>query len=892
MAEAREALRLAESDPVRAVAAAARAARAGRAVRDCAAGAVAERAWGLALRHRGDLDSAITHLREAVRLGRRAGSARLAGEARITLAFALTERGRPQRALSEIDAAIRELDGVPAAQARTQRGTILLGLGRVTEALASYRDALPVLREAGDLLWVYRVVWNRGLAHAFRHEFAAAETDLREAERLAHRLELSLSVGFAQSNLGFILARRGDVPAALKYFDEAEHRIREHSAQVGTLLQDRSELLLSVRLVAEARETAEQAIEEYQRERRGIKLPEVRLLLAQAAFLDGDAASALHHAQRAVREFCRHQRQEWAALARLAVLQTQCADEQRCRVSVRRVEDVVATVAAAGWPAAALEGRLLAAKLLLRRGRRTEGQAYLEQASRARRWGGPAILRARGWYAEALLRCSAGNSRGATSAIQAGLRVLDRHHAVLGATDLRAHVAGHRTELTELGLRIALEADRPEQVFQYAELGRASHLLWPPVRPPDDPVLARALAELRATVTEIEERRSADRSVAGLVQRQVGLERKIRDDDWRHGNGGLHPPAAAPVRLSNLATQMRDAALLEFVQLDGMLHAISVIDGQPRLHQLGPVSQADDLLDRIEFAVPRLIHHENDEASRIGAYALLADAAERLDTLLLRPLHWIGDRPLIVVPTGPLQRLPWALLPSCSGRPVTVSPSASLWHTAALRPVPAGRITVAAGPGLQCADEEAAAVAAIYGTTALVGSEATADAVTAALDGARLAHLAAHGQVRADNPLFCSLLLADGPLMVYDLERLRRAPHTVVLAACDTGRPVVRAGDELLGLTATFLALGAAQLVASVLPILDAETAPLMTAFHRLLATGDPPAVALARAQLAAKDDGTAAMVVAAGFVCLGAGLTPDVPIGPMNKVLQPSAEL
>ena len=52
-----------------------------------------------------------------------------------------------------------------------------------------------------------------------------------------------------------------------------------------------------------------------------------------------------------------------------------------------------------------------------------------------------------------------------------------------------------------------------------------------------------------------------------------------------------------------------------------------------------------------------------------------------------------------------------------------------------------------------------------------------------------------------------------------------------------------------MGLSATFLALGTRHVVASVVPVPDAETAPLMIAFHRLLAAGQPPTSALARAQ-------------------------------------------
>src|SRR5664280_2581119 len=98
---------------------------------------------------------------------------------------------------------------------------------------------------------------------------------------------------------------------------------------------------------------------------------------------------------------------------------------------------------------------------------------------------------------------------------------------------------------------------------------------------------------------------------------------------------------------------------------------------------------------------------------------------------------------------------------------------------------------------------EVAALAEHYGDAlALTGAAATAPAVLAGADGARLVHLAAHGCFRADNPLFSCLELADGPLMVYDLEMLRAAPRQLVLSACDSGLSDVRPGGELMGLAA------------------------------------------------------------------------------------------
>jgi AbrB family looped-hinge helix DNA binding protein len=80
--------------------------------------------------------------------------------------------------------------------------------------------------------------------------------------------------------------------------------------------------------------------------------------------------------------------------------------------------------------------------------------------------------------------------------------------------------------------------------------------------------------------------------------------------------------------------------------------------------------------------------------------------------------------------------------------------------------------------------------------------------VLAAIDGAGLAHIAAHGTFRADSPMFSSLRLDDGPMTVHDLERLRRAPFRLILPSCESGLLVPASADELLGLASALLPLG------------------------------------------------------------------------------------
>jgi len=126
--------------------------------------------------------------------------------------------------------------------------------------------------------------------------------------------------------------------------------------------------------------------------------------------------------------------------------------------------------------------------------------------------------------------------------------------------------------------------------------------------------------------------------------------------------------------------------------------------------------------------------------------------------------------------------------------------------------------------------------------------------------------------------------MADGPLTVYDLERIARPPEWMVLSACDAGRSEVHPGDELMGTSAALLSLGTRALVSSVAPVPEDGVSSVMTALHEELAGGTGLAAALAAAQaralpgalpygeLASGQRGAREALAAAVFVCLGAG--------------------
>jgi len=519
------------------------------------------------------------------------------------------------------------------------------------------------------------------------------------------------------------------------------------------------------------------------------------------------------------------------------------------------------------------ESFLIAGRAALALGRREVAHAALSRVSRNRHGHAPAGQRAQAWLAEALVRVDEGRPASARAALAAGLRVVDDYRATLGATELRVHAGTTGAELGALGMRLAAQSGSAAQLLAWAERSRANALRQRPVRPPLDEALAKDLAALRRLVGEIEAAATAGRPTRSLYARQSELERSVRDRTRRlAGDGAARRPTPSS---GDLGVALVDRALVELIDLDGRLLAIAVVGGRCRLRDLGPTAAIEQEAEWARFALRRLAHRHGSEASLDAARAAAHHAGRALDGLLLAPLRqWIDERPLIVVPPAALHALPWGLLPSCRSRPVTVAPSAACWLQADATPEPARtNVALVAGPGLPEVDAELDEIARFYPSAIqLRGGRATADAVLRALDGADLAHVAAHFLFRADNPLFSALRLADGPLTVFDLEGVRRAPNRIVLSACDSGLATVHPGDELMGLVATLLPMGTSSIVASVIPVPDRETRPLMVSLHRRISGGDAVATALADASAGESSDDPSTLAACAAFVCLGSG--------------------
>ena len=740
------------------------------------------------------------------------------------------------------------------AKIRFRRGNMrYFYLAQPHQALADLEPALRQLRASGETVWEARTLNVMGLCL-----LALGRVDQAiEAVGLAGRIfrdqgQIAESL-VTLHNRGWIAFCQGDLPRALELYDEAADEYAVLGRERHALVFDRGQALLAAGLAEEAVQVlgarlADESLPEAQQ-------AELLLTQAFAALADDQPALSMTSARRAIKLF-RRQRHWWAARAQLVLLMARHRQGEEGRrlaraaaVVAEQLEGMQSDDAATAW---LLAGQAVPAS---NRGAATD---YLVRAS-AYRHRHSDLVRATGWHALALQREAGGNRRGALAACRRGLAALDSHRSTFGSSELRALATRHGEGLTTLALRHAVHCG-PRVLLEWSERWRATALAQPPVHPPDDAELAQALAALRDARSRLA-KAEADGSpmVAKLDEDRARLERAIRRR-IHHLRGAT--AETAQFATGRLVESLDGTTFVELVDIEGVMHALVASRRRVRHIVVGSTSEAEQAVPFAQFALR--------QAAR-GRPADLEDVGRRLERALLGDaVRTLGDGPVVISPTARLHAAPWALLPALADVPVTVAPSAALWLRARASQSGGGARVLVAGPGLESGGAEIDVLATRHPEAVLLRAEAaTVERTLSALDGAAVAHIAAHGRFRDDSPMFSSLDLDDGPLTVHDFERLDRAPHRIVLSACESGVVAPIGAGEMLGLVSAMLAMGSAGIVSSVAKVNDRATADLMLDVHAAMDDGDDLGHVLLRAREAARGD-RVREATAAAFLAMG----------------------
>ncbi|HKA69397.1 MAG TPA: CHAT domain-containing protein [Actinomycetes bacterium] len=795
----------------------------------------------------------------------------LRGRILVSLAHAEAERGEVESGFRLLAEAEQLLPAEHQGVLRGQRGLLLVRTGRDTVALRELDAAVSLLQNHGEPRDLARALLNRALLNIGFGRVRPAREDLRRSADLAVRNDMPRAAAMCEHNLAFLDFVAGDLPAALKTYSALKDRYAALApGLLPALAVDRARALLAAGLYDAADRELAWAIARFQRQRLSQDHAEAQLARAEAALLAGRTRAAGRWARLAHNRFLRRDNARWVALAALIGLRAGFPTGGSSAGSAAyadRASALAETLRGFGLTEDGRVASLLAVRAHLAAGRIAEATTELARSGRPNR--SDRLDTRLLWRLVSAERASALGRVGEASRHRVtGLTELDRYRSQLGCLDLQTGASLHGRDLADAGLHAAITNGAPARIYQASERVRAQALRLPPVRPPDDAVTATALEELRQTRHALRRAELQGKPTRLLRTRSDALERTIRERAWSAVGPGT-VSAIVPVDAVEAELADADAAMVAYFKDGKSLHALVMAAGSMSLVTLGELAGAEEAVLRLrtdlDAAAGRALPRRLAEAM---AATTRRDAAT-LGAAVLEPLvHLVGERPLVVVPTGTLITLPWGVLPECADRPVTVAPSASTWHAARHRRrqngASAGPTLLVAGPGNERGQAEVEAIGDLWPNPAiLIGAAATPTATIDGMNCAQLVHLAAHGHHEEENALFSSLDLAGGPLMGYDLQRLGQAPAQVVLSACDLGLSEVRPGDETLGMVTALLSMGSATVIAGVCRVADEAAMTVMTRYHQAVRNGTTPAAALANA--GASDQITS-------FVCFGAG--------------------
>ncbi len=816
---------------------------------------------GIVLRDLGHADRALAELRVALRLARRCDDAERWPDVMATLGMSLALTHRASVGLRYLDRAAAALEGVPLGRVLYRRAMVTgLLLARFDESAADLREARRLFAGAGDEVWEARALNLQGLADAKLGSLDSAAEAFELFGEMSARAGQPMEVATARHNTGWVSYLRGDLPQALEAYADAGAQFDALGITSVDLVLDQATSYLAGGLADDALAVAERAL--VARPLLARERADLLVSVAESALAARDwarAASAADEGSSLMRAQSRHAPSLEADLFAIAARTEQ---GQPSGPLLRRAERLVRRMREASMPQLAqalLLGARLARDVHSPRAAALADE-WLDEASASRRARTPAA-RALGWLALAQRRDAAGDASGVLRACDRGLRALDEHQATLGSQELRAVMSGHGAALAELGTRTALASGSSRRLLQWSERWRANALVVPSTAVAHDPETTADLAALRAQHHVLAGARAQGERTDQLQARVTRLEQSVRRR-LLHARGTGETASELDVAELLDALRADDTVLVELTEIDGSLHALVAGRGRVRALHVGDASSAAAAVDFALFSLR--------QAAR-GRRTQLDVAGARLHRGLLgAALDGVGESRVVVSGTSALQGVPWGLLPALADRPFTSTPSARLWLRSRSAAAVTDRRVMLVGPGLGSGGAEVPAVAAQDpGAEVLDGDRATVAASLAALDGAALAHVAAHGHFRDDSPLFSSLTLADGPLLVHDLQHLERPPHRVVLSACESGVMAPVGDQELLGLAAALLSMGTAGVVSSLAEVDDAATVEVMVALHAALRAGGGLGDALLAARQVAAGD-PVLTATAASFTVLG----------------------
>ncbi|MDN3240343.1 CHAT domain-containing protein [Glycomyces tritici] len=727
-----------------------------------------------------------------------------------------------------------------------QRAFILWASGRLGDAMRWFDEAEPYLAEHGPENIYAALFINRASLCRDRGELRRGLENIQRAVQLYRDIDVPVNRAKAIHMEALLRLDLGEVAKALLSLDDVRELYRKHAPELETLIDfSYAEAMLSVGMYQQAIDRWTESIESHRSagEHRTAAIGE--FWRAVAAYEDNQFGLAERWAHQAMESLYEQGNEPMAFLARLLILQGRFDSGQVGSDFADKVSRLCDALEQRGWALRLSQARILAARARIRAGELEGIESALQEGR-----DGPGYDALAESLARHLAKAELAIARNLDPMpeLRRGLDLLDEYRMAFGSVEFQAGVSALGIALASKGLIYTTETSEPAEMFWWAERCRAQALRIPPVKASSNPESREVLGRLRQARQDLWNVQVEGEDAAEAAARVSRLEETIRQFDFTKPGPRRQAARVATEDIQELA-EARDTVVVSLYEVGGDVRAILAGGNGLRHVRLMPLEEAAELERRLgadldalgkPFRLPPRLQASVEGSLRRNAEALAKGIWEPI-------ADYVGDRQVVIVPHSRLAWVPWPLLPQLRGRPVTVSPSAEAWWRAVHRTSATGPALVAAGPALSQASGEIETIAGLYpGANLITADQSDPEMVLKALDGASVAHIAAHGHHEPDNVLFSRLDFGLGPLNAYELLGLDQPPSHVVLSSCDLGRSTVAVGNETLGFTAALLHAGTSTVVSSLGRVPDDMAAEMMIEYHQHCAAGATPAEALA----------------------------------------------
>jgi len=693
-------------------------------------------------------------------------------------------------------------------------------LGQYEESLASYDQKLSISRLTGNALDAARTQQNRGCVLTYLNMYDEALIAFREAEQ-------GFTMAGARADLARLDINRGILYAFWQRYDEAEAALARSDQQLAVMegMEQQRHVLTVYRALVriQSMQTIEPML--------ATALVEAQIALAQHGppFEEGLAWLGLGYGAMA--------RSEWD--------EARYAFEQMYRLAQDGAGRPLAWLALHGL------GRLAELKKEFAQAI-VHYEAAIDQIELVRQGLQVETFRA-GFLADklrvyqdlALLQLRLGRPSAAFAVIErAKSRLLVERLAGRLQTQIAAWIDSPESEVRTLAQQLQTALAELETLYRTAhrdegiERGNA----WPQGVAPS--ILVR--------VQQLEE----------TAQRLI---RQIEREQPRFSSLST----GYVTSLDKIRGCLQNALFVQYAVIHGQVWSF-VVDGNGirDCRQLVSRAQVEAIGRRLTAAIERALGLSSQFGQEmLSRYlpSLQADADAQLAALfdmLIHPLSTSlcleNTSELVISPDGLLHHIPFHALLDSSGSyliekcAVSLVPSGTILELCA-QPRSTNHDMLAMGYGgdqLVQIQAELSVLKEMFPTVDVWSSEkATAEHFVNMASRYGMIHLASHAHFRSDQVMLSFFTLADRPLTLAEIIRLRLNAELVTLSGCETGRGRLHGGD-LISLAGSFLGAGARSLLVSLWRVDDSVTARLMGSFYRAIQNGVGRAQALRLAQL------------------------------------------